>query len=194
MELGLWISLSFQFCSGFIVEDSSLFFLIITSYTLVEGFHRLLPWGIFFSQWKIYNLIHLWTLCCFCMLKLKLKSWFPWSHHLTFKNMLNMILLLDLWLMTRPSSEVEFEGGSLSPWIFNVILWLDGELNFIAFISLLEIVVINILLRIISPSKILLIPCNIFILFTSLWNFIPFPPLIVHDPLSNIVPLLQNVS
>jgi hypothetical protein len=34
-----------------------------------------------------------------------------------------------------------------------VILWLGGELNFIAFISLLATVVIDIMFQIVSPSK-----------------------------------------
>jgi hypothetical protein len=82
---------------------------------------------------------------------------------------------------------VELRGGSLSPWILYVILWLGGKLNFIAFISLLTTIVLSILLQIFSPSKDILIPCTIFIWLISLWSLFSFPPLIVHYPLSNII-------
>ncbi len=73
-----------------------------------------------------------------------------------------------------------------------MILWLGGELNFNVFISFLATVVISILFQIVLPSKDLFIPCIIFIytifsLFTSFMSLFSFPPLIVHDPSSNIL-------
>ncbi len=61
--------------SGFVIMDSSLFFLIVTSCTFAEGFHHLLPWVLFFSQQRIYRLVHLGTFCCLHMSRLKPKSW-----------------------------------------------------------------------------------------------------------------------
>jgi hypothetical protein len=56
---------------------------------------------------------------------------------------------------------VELRGGSLNPWILCVILWLGGEINFIAFIFLLATIVIIILLQIFFHPK-------------TFWSFVPY--------------------
>ncbi len=90
----------------FVVVDSSLFFLIVTSCTLVESFHHLLPSILCFSQWRILHLNPSRNFLLSSYVEVEAQVMVSMISPPIIKKHVSMILLLDK-LMMRPSSEVD---------------------------------------------------------------------------------------